>query len=87
MDLFRFREKYTPQTECGPSQRACAVQNVVWLAFIGWVFCMLMSVRITPTILGKRRRFTGIGSSCTPRSFDSNSNCHGASGCVINLVE
>ena len=21
MDLFRFREDYTPQTECGPSQR------------------------------------------------------------------
>ena len=21
MDLFRFREKHTPQTECGPSQR------------------------------------------------------------------
>ena len=24
MDLFRFREKHTPQTECGPLQRANA---------------------------------------------------------------
>ena len=34
MDLFRFREKYTPQIECGPSQRASAVTSVAWLLFI-----------------------------------------------------
>ena len=39
VDLFRFREKHTPQTECGPSQRASAQQsrNVSWLVLIGWV--------------------------------------------------
>ena len=39
VDLFRFREKHTPQTECGPSQRASARQsrNVSWLVLIGWV--------------------------------------------------
>ena len=32
-----FREKHTPHTESGPSQRASVSQNVVWLAFMGWV--------------------------------------------------
>ena len=37
MDLFRFKEKCTPQTECGPLQRAVQLQNVAWLVFIGRV--------------------------------------------------
>ena len=29
IDLFKFREKHTPQTECGPSQKVSAVMSVV----------------------------------------------------------
>ena len=36
MDLFIFREKHIPQTECGPLQRVNAQRNL-WLVFIGWV--------------------------------------------------
>ena len=37
MDLFRFREKHTPQTECGHHRGRVQQQNVAWLIFIGWV--------------------------------------------------
>ena len=87
MHLFRVIEKYNPQTEPGPSQRASAVQDVVWLVFIGWIFHMLLSGRIIAAIIGKRWRFPGIVSSCTPWSFDSDWNCHGASGCFIILAD
>ena len=35
MDLFRFREKYTPQTACEPSQRANVVIKCGVVVFIG----------------------------------------------------
>ena len=35
MDLFRYSEKHSPQTECGPSQITSAAQNLSWL--VGWV--------------------------------------------------
>ena len=37
MDLFRFREKHTPQTEFGPFQRASVAAKCAQLTFIGWV--------------------------------------------------
>ena len=37
MDLFRFREKHTPQTECGPLQRVSAALKCGVFSFIGWV--------------------------------------------------
>ena len=42
MDLFRYRQKHTPQTEFGPSQRVSAAPKFDVLVFIGWV---LMSHR------------------------------------------
>ena len=33
MDLFRYREKHTPQTECGPSQRVSAAMNCGGVSF------------------------------------------------------
>ena len=33
MDLFRYREKHTPQTECGPSQRANAAAKFDVVSF------------------------------------------------------
>ena len=35
LDLFRFREKHIPQTECGPLQRASVALKCAWLASIG----------------------------------------------------
>ena len=38
MDLFRFREKHTPQTECEPSQRSSAAMKCGMVSFyISWV--------------------------------------------------
>ena len=35
MDLFRFREKHIPQTECGPSQRASRAEKCDMVCFNG----------------------------------------------------
>ena len=41
MDLFRFREKHTPQTECGPSQKASVAMKCGIVGFyrLGNVTC------------------------------------------------
>ena len=35
VDLFRFREKHTPQTTCGPSQRASRAEKCDMVSFSG----------------------------------------------------
>ena len=64
MDLFR--EKYTSQTSVGHHREQSVASKCGVVSFYGLGnFKRLMSGRIIPTILGKRRRFPGIGPPCT----------------------
>ena len=64
MDLFR--EKYTSQTSVGHHRERSVASKCGVVSFYGLGnFKRLMSGRIIPTILGKRRRFPGIGPPCT----------------------
>ena len=43
-ELNLFREKHTPQTECGPSQKVREPRNMMQLVLVGWIislFCKL----------------------------------------------
>ena len=60
MDLFRV--KYTPKTECGPSQRASAAASK---RDVVSCYGMALSGRIVPAVLGMGCRFPGIGPSPT----------------------
>ena len=63
MDLFRFKESHTPQTECGPLQRVSpAASKCGMVSFYGLGNFGLMSGRIILITLSKGWRFPGVGS-------------------------
>ena len=71
VDLFRYREKHTAQTECVPSQRATRPPDVSWLVFIKWAISYVNGWEVIPAVLGEGWRFPGCGPPPTPWSFNS----------------
>ena len=76
-----YSERNTPQTECGPSQKARGPE--IWGG--GWFsrtesFLRLMSRRIIPAILGKGQGFPGLRPLPTAWPFMVGL---GTCGCVI----
>ena len=62
VDLFRFKEKHTPQTACGPLQRASLTTSKCGMVnFYGLGNFRLMSGRIIPITLSKGWRFPRVG--------------------------
>ena len=71
MDLFRFREKHTPQTDCGHHRGREQQQNVSWLIFIDWVISFASEWEDYFNCFWDWWRFPGTGPPPTPWSFDS----------------
>ena len=88
VDLFRFREKHTSRTECGPLQRAralaskCGVVSFYGLGnvmrWVGGLFQLFWGIDGDSQEFGHHPLFGLLTVSW---------NCHGASGGVISLVD
>ena len=82
MDLFR--EKHTPQTEYGPSQKVRKAPGYGDVSFYrSGLFHRLMSGRSIPAISGRGGDFQELGHGPLLDPYGRPWNCHGACGCVI----
>ena len=72
MDLFTFREKHPPQTECAPSQRVSATAKYGMVSlYISWVISYVIEWEDYSNYFGEGQRFPGFGPLPTPWSFNS----------------
>ena len=56
-----YLERNTPQTECGPAQKAGVLQNMVQLVFMGWVISQANEWEDYSSCLEMGQGFPGIG--------------------------
>ena len=89
MDLFSYREKHTPQTECGPLQRVNAVAVKCGMAsFYRLVTSYANEWEDYSNYFGEEGGgFLDLGHCPLLGLLTVPWNCHGTSGCVISFAD